>query len=111
MGRKPRLRLGGGHFGLIHRVKLTWLGTRRALRHNVGTLRSIRRSEFHKSGSESLCTLQIELRFDRCCLLSVKHQRDGRLTSFAMWVALGKFLDGRQPLPNRVTSELPVARE
>jgi len=39
----------------------------RALRHNVGTLRSIRRSEFHKPGSESLCTLQTELRSDRFC--------------------------------------------
>src|ERR1700686_2262732 len=91
-GRKPGLRLWGGHLGLIHQVKSTWLEMRRALRHNVGTLRSIRRSEFHKPGSEShlystnRTWVQPILHRE---LLSVKHQRDGRLTSFAMRVAMG----------------------
>src|ERR1035437_744360 len=77
---------------------------RRSLRHNIGTLRSIRRSEFHRPGRESHLhsTNRTWVRtILHPELLCVKHQPDGALTNFAMRVAMGRFLVGRLTGSNR----------
>src|ERR1700688_1187516 len=91
-GRKRGSRLCGDHLRLIHQVKSKWLEMRRALRHNLGTLRSIRRSEFHRLGRESHShsTNRTWVRpILHPKLLCAKHQSDGSLTAFAMRVAMG----------------------